>query len=403
MLLVAVAVVGAWNASRYPPGLSYDGGANLAYADGIMHGQLPAHTGEFFQPPGFYALASVVDRLAEHAPQIGDPHRAAQAADVALFVASIALVWLVLRELWPGRPWRWLIGSAFVAAVPAAERAAAMFHPEMLDLFLTTLAILLALRLLRRPSLALAASTGAALGLGQLVRAWALPILAAIAITLLLGGRRKDLAVVLAVGLLIPAPWYVRQTVVYGTPLPFNRPAPHTPIWERRSTRFYLGLGVPQVITRPYRPAYVNEAIPTTYTELWGDYFGHWRWNGSKPPPSKRVQTELTLQSLAGLLPTALALVGWLMLLARARRRQPELILIALVPLLGLALYAFFTISHPSADGDVLKGTYLLATTTGWAAGFAYAVTQLPRRLLVTVLVALAVAAAVDIPFLVYM
>lgn len=402
MLLLAVGGLGVWNASRYPAVLSYDGGANLAYADGIAHGHLSVHSGEYFQPPGFYTLAGAVDWLAQHAFRLGDPHRAAQALNVALFVASLALVWLVLRELWPEQPRRWLVGSAFVAIVPAAERAATMFHPETLDLFLSTLGILLALRLLKRPSLALAVSTGAAVGLAQLVRAWAVAILAAIAITLLLAGRRRELAAVPAVGLLIPAPWYVRQTVVYGTPLPFSRPTPNQPVWERRPARFYLGLGVPQVVSRPYRPAYLNEAIPTTYTELWGDYFGHWRWNGSKPPPSPRVRTELTLQSLAGLLPTALALAGWLMLLARARPRRPETMLVALVPLLGLALYAFFTVSHPSADGDVLKGTYLLATSVGWAAGFAYAFTRLPARLLVTVRVILAVALAVDVPFLVY-
>lgn len=403
LLLGAVAAVGAWNASRYPAIMSYDGAANLAYADGIVHGRLPsAHTGEFFQPPGFYALASAVDWLAEHALGIGDPHRAAQAVNVALFVASLALVWLVLRELWPEHPSRWLIGSCFVALLPAAERAATMFHPEMLDVFFTTLAVLLALRLFRRPSLALAAASGASLGLGQLVRAWAIPILAAIAITLALSGRRKELAVLLAVGLLIPLPWYVRQTAVYGTPFPFNRTTPHTPVWKRRPARFYVGLGLPQVISRPYRPAYVNQLIPTTYTELWGDYFGHWRWNASKRPPSRRVRAQLTLQSFAGILPTALAVIGWLMLLARARTREPGLMLVALVPLLGLAAYALFTVSHPSSDGDVLKGTYLLGTTAGWAAGFTYALARLPPRFLVTMIVVLAVVAAVDIPFLPY-
>jgi hypothetical protein len=402
VLLLAVAAVGVWNASQYSAVRSYDGGPNLSYADGIIHGRLPARTGEFFQPPGFYALASVVDWLGGHALRLGDPHRAAQAMNVALFVASLALVWLVLRELWPGQPGRWLVGTAFAAAVPAGERAAAMFHPEVMDLFLATLGILLALRLLKRPSLALALSTGVALGLGQLVRAWAVAILAAIAITLLLAGQRRELAVVLVAALLIPTPWYVRQTVVYGTPLPFNRPTPNKPFWERRPARFYVGLGVPQLITRPYRPSYINEAIPTTYTELWGDYFGHWQWNGSKPPPSRRVRTELTIQSLVGLLPTALAVSGWLMLLARARPRRPDTMLIALVPLSGLVLYTFVTISHPSADGDVLKGTYLLATTAGWAAGFTYAITRLPRRLLVATIVVLIVAAVVEVPYLVY-
>ena len=86
------------------------------------------------------------------------------------------------------------------------------------------------------------------------------------------------------------APWYVRQAVKYGNPV-FDRPTKHQAIWDRRPARFYVGLGLPDVVTDPIRPHFVNEAIPTTYSEVWGDYFGVWRGSRER-------------QSILGLLPT---------------------------------------------------------------------------------------------------
>ena len=397
----AVGVLGIWNASRYPANLSYDGTGNLAYADGILHGRLPAHTGEFHLPPGFYALAAVVDRAAAAVTGLGDPHRAMQALNVALLVATVVLVWRIVLALWPERPTAALLAALFVALLPVTERAAAMFHPETLDLFLTTLGIWLSVRLLRRrDAMRLACAVGAVLGAAQLVRAFALAVLAAVLLTLLVHRRTKEAAAVLAVALVVPLGWYVRQWVVYGTPVPFNRPAPRTAIWNRRPLDFYVGTGLPAVLSAPYRLHFANQAVPTTYSELWGDYFGHWAWNG-RYAINAGTRRELRLQALVGVLPTLLAVGGWLALLATARRRPAQLLL-ALMPLIGLLEYLAFTVTYPSRDGDVLKATYLLATTSGWAAGFAFAVTRMPRRALLVCATLLVAAAVVDVPFLVY-
>ncbi|HVC88718.1 MAG TPA: hypothetical protein VNC40_15005 [Gaiellaceae bacterium] len=397
----AVGVLGAWNAARYPPTLGYDSVGDLAYADGILHGRLPFGTGEFAQPPGFYAVAAVADRIARFGVWLGDPHRATMALDVALLIATTLLVWRIVLDLWPARPWCATVAALFVALLPVTERAAAMFHPETLNLFLSTLAIWLTLRLLHgRASPWAAARIGVVLGLAQLVRAFSLAILAAVLLTLLVSSCKKHAVLVLLVSLLVAAPWYVRQTVVYGTPFPFNRASPHTAIWNRRPLQFYVGLGLPAVLTLPYRPHFDNQAIPTTYSELWGDYFGHWVWNGSRRITAN-ARAVLRLQSLAGLLPTLLAVGGWLALLLTARGRPGQL-LIALVPLVGLVQYLVFTVSYPSQDGDVLKATYMLDTTAGWAAGFAYALARLPRRALQVAVAPLTVAAVVDLTFLVY-
>lgn len=397
----AVVALGVWNTSRYPASLGFDGQQDMSYADGLLHGRLPHHTGEYHMPPGFYALAAVVDRVAAAIPHFGDPHRATQALDVALLAATLVVIWRIALELWPDRPRRALVATLFAAFVPVTERTAAMFHPETLELFLSTVAIWLALRLLRRrESLRLAIAVGVALGLAQLVRDFSIGVLGAVLLVLLLYRRWKPAVVVAAIALAIPMPWYVRQTVVYGTPLPFNRPTPQTAIWRRRRLDFYIGLGGTQAFTEPYRGHFVNEAIPTTYSELWGDYFGHWAWNADHPIPPGALRV-LRRQAWLGLLPTLLAVAGWLMLL-RGVRRDPGRLLVALIPPFGLAEYAFLTIAHPSPDGDVLKASYLLVTTVGWAVGFAYGLTRLPRTVLFVTAAILIALAIIDVPFLVY-
>jgi len=185
----------------------------------------------------------------------------------------------------------------------------------------------------------------------------------------------------------LAGPWYIRQAVKYGDPV-FAVPAMHEPVWERRPARFYVGLGLPQVFSDPFRPHFLNEAIPTTYSEVWGDYFGVWRGNRAR-------------QSLLGLLPTLLALAGWLALLARSLRSPPRLA-VALLPGLGLLGYLYFTVSYPTPDGDVLKASYMLTTAPAWALAFGYAIDRLPRRARIAVAALLAASALAALPFLLY-
>lgn len=392
--------VGLWNAAVYPPGRGFDAAAHTSYAERLAAQlQLPHGTGEFHIPPGFYLVAGWIDRVAA-ALGLGEPRRATQALNAVLFAATVLVVWDICRHLWPRRPAVAAAAAAFTALLPVAVKMAAMFHPEPLETFLTTLGVALAVRMLRRPySLRLALGAGAALGAAQLVRTFALPIVVAVLCGVAAAGRRRELAALLAVAVLIPLPWYVRQTIVYGTPLPFNRPAPHTPLLERRPVSFYVDPGVPDVITNPYRPHFLNRAVPTVYSELWGDYFGGWRWN--TVAIDRAATRALERQAVLGLLPTLLALCGCAAMLARSRR-DPALLLVALIPLVGLASFGFFTVSYPSRDGDVLKAAFLLPTTVGWAAGFGFASLGLRSRLRYPVFAALVLCAVADIPFLVY-
>ena len=390
-LVAAFALIAGWNAYRYPSGAGYDVQQHREYADLLIHhGKIPGPEtrSEYYTPPGFYALAGVATLIGEHV-HAGDPQKLGQVLNWLVLVATAGVLWLLARELFPRRPWVQLGALAFFCFLPVVLRVGAMFHPEPLSMLLTAVALLLASRMLARRDLRwqLAVATGVALGLGQLVRAFSLWTFAAVVIAFAAARAWRPLVVVVAATAVVASPWYIRQAVEYGNPV-FDRPTPHEAIWERRPARFYLGLGLPHVLTEPIRPHYVNEALPTTYSDVWGDYFGVWR--GSREA-----------QSFVGLLPTLLALAGWILLLVRSVR-APARLPAALLPGLGILGYLYFTVNYPTPDGDVLKASYMLTTAPAWALAFGYALDRLPGRARVVAAGILAASALVAIPFLVY-
>jgi hypothetical protein len=396
-----VVAVGTWNTVHYPPGRGFDALDHMSYADGLVPGgHLPAHgTGEYYTPPGYYAVAGSLDWVARKlgASAYG-AHRAGMAVNVLFLLGTVLLACRLARELWPGRERIALGAAAFVALLPVGVRTEAMFHPETMSLFLCTLGLWLCVRTFtdRRFAVAL----GLALGVAQLVRAFSLWTLAAVALALAVGRRFRELVIVVVLAAAVAAPWYVHQRIEYGGSPVFNRPTVTKPLLERRPLRFYVDPGIPDVVVEPYRPNFVNLALPTTYAELWGDWEGVWTWRWPGPPTGMQRHL-LQVQSLAGLLPTLAALAGWL-LLAPGSLRSPPRLAAALLPPLGILGYLYFTVSYPTPDGDVLKATYMLTTTTGWALAFGVALDRLRGRAWPVAAALLAVCAVAELPFLVY-
>jgi hypothetical protein len=415
-ILVPFAAVALWNAVRYPPGLGYDAPQHIQYAELLVErGDLPAggeqsYT-QFYTPPLYYAVAGAATEAGE-ALGIGDPRRVALAVNALIALGTALLLLALARTVWPGRPVLHLAALGFFAFGALVLKTAAMFHPEILSLFLSTLALLLAARMLvaRRFDAWQALALGIALGLAQLVRAWSLWTFGVVVVTLVAAAlldreRRRRILVagawVVAATVVVTAPWYVHQQLRYSTPLPFNRSQPSEPLWERRPASFYADPGLPEVVTAPYRPHFTNRFWPTLYAEGWGDWFGIFAWNSSEGPPSPAERRELVAQSVVGIVPTGLAFGGLLYLLGHLRRR-PERLLVALVPLAGIAGLLYFTVSYPSPDGDVIKATYMITAVPAWALAFGLAVDRVSLRSRVLGLAlgaALVVSAVVSLAF----
>jgi hypothetical protein len=419
---VTIAFVGAWNAQHYPIALGYDAHGHIAYAATLLDShRLPENAGdtsEYRQPPLYYAVAGEAGRLGHELlgfPE--DSHRGAQYLNV-LFALATALVLLAFARLVaPNRPGVWAASLLFFAFLPVVAKTEAMFHPETLNMFLSAAALLLTTKILLRRRLHLWPAIGLAvvLAAGLLVRFSTLFTVLAIAISLgvvlvlpkvrrIHRSRRFGIALAVTAVVIAGAVEVYRRHVIPSTPdlgQAISHPLSGESPVSNRSNFFRLS---GDVFTKPYRPNYVNEALPITYTEIWGDWVGALSWSGNDPAPSPAALKVMKDQSWIGVLPTLLAIGGWLLLAWRALRRRPALLALALMPLAGVGGYLYRSYLYLTTDGDLLKASYVLTTAPVWALGFGFAYGALGRFPIVRACLAICMVifAILELRFMLY-
>jgi hypothetical protein len=413
-VLAAEAVLLVWNAWRFDWLRGYDAYANARYAD-VIAGQhrLPSETesGVWHTPPLWFAVAGEL-RRATTAIGWGHPQRPGQLLAAAAGLAVCALVFLIARELWPGRRLLHLVALVLAAASPALVRASAMYHPETLAVALATAGVLVAIRAFRTGwTVGASVGGGMLLGLAALTRAWALPVLAAVVVAAVLDARRRGrwlpVATVVTTSLVLLGPWLVNQQVAHGSALAFNRPAPAESLLTRRPPGFYLGPRSLRVLEHPVAPLFRNELVPHLYADWWGDWA--LTWDAVPPAPTdllpSSVVAERARQAVVGLVPSVLALAGALALaLLAVARRSAALLVLPLAALGVIVAYVLFAVAYPSSDGDTIKGTYLLMALPAGCLGAAFVVDVLrppgARGVLATACLLLLVV-GLQLPFLV--
>jgi hypothetical protein len=392
-LVALFAAVAIWNAAEYPPIGGYDAAEHIAYAHELVEDWGLPETGASYTPPGFYLVAGAATRVGE-AVGLDEPERGALYLNAAFGIATALLLLVTSRLLFPDRPIvRWS-ALAFFVSCPVVLRTVAMFHPQPLVLFLSTLAITLTTWMIVRRRYDAVAWVGLALTLGaaQLVRSVSLVTVGVVLITLVvtaavdLESRRRirnALLVLAAAVVLVPLPWYIHlklttESAIFGrasvTSSVFSDPWP---------AAFYVSPGLPEVITDPHRLALPPRFLATLYADSWGDYFGNWSWGPPRPELTADVNRRLASQSAVGLPLTAIALAGWLALLGMAvarRREHPARLLVVLMPLAALASVLFYARQAPHPDGDTVKAMFLLPAVPAWALAFGFAVDVLLRR-----------------------
>ena len=414
---VLAGLIVLWNAAAYPAGAGYDAPSHQEYADFLIHHlRLPFRneTPEYYSPPLYYAIAGAVTWVGREIG-LGEPHKLGQLLNVPAVIGTVLLVSALARLIWPKRRWLAPAAAGFVALSPVLTRTGVDVQPGAdrpvrLDALplprradarpaelrlearararhrarrrrdgAAVLAVDARRRRARVPRRDLEAAGGAARGCARTRRR--------------ARRRRRDrrALVRLPCGELRQPGLRPAALVEAALGAPARRASTSRPAC-RRSSR------------SPYRPKLVNLAWPETYADIWGDWYGVFAWSReAHPKPSPARNGWLVVQQIVGLIPTALAIGGWLVLLwLAARRRDPPRLLVSLLPLAGLAGYLYFTVSYPTPDGDVLKPTYMLTTLGAWALCFGYAAVKLGERWPRLVAWTLVTLAVIDLPFVIY-
>lgn len=413
-LLGLLAFIAVWNALAYPAIAGFDAAEHIAYARGLVEdGELP-EGGASYTPPAFYALAGALTVAAE-AVGIGDGERAVQLLNALLVVGTGFLLLALARLLFPARPMLRWTALAFFVSSPVVLKTAAMFHPQPLAMFLSTLSLTLACRMIVRRSyrawewLAL----GLTLGLTQLVRSVGLWTLGVVLLALLVAAvaqpeRRRTirnwLVACAAAALLLALPWYVHLQRTTDSAV-FGRPSDSNQLLDRVPGAFFVSPGLPQVIAEPHRGTLPPRFFPLLYADSWGDYFGIWAWDTGRIELTTAVNRRLVAQSIAGLPLTMLALAGWFGIVALAVTRWRErsaLLMPALLPAAALAGVLYYSTRQQVTDGDTVKAMFMLTAVPAWALSFGFALDVLlarSRRVAVPVLAVLAVCLVVAAVF----
>ncbi|HEV7564606.1 MAG TPA: hypothetical protein VGO31_01445, partial [Microbacteriaceae bacterium] len=405
--------VGAWNVANYPISLGYDAQPNATYIHILLdehHIPRPDQSGEANQPPAYYFLAGIAARLGNEFTSWQDTsntpgfpeasYRGAQIFNVLLvFLTALCVLWLA-RVVAPDKPWVWAASVGFFAFLPVVSKTEAMVHPENLSMLTSAVALAATAHMLVRRtfSLRLLALLGLAIGLGLATRTTmvftVLAVGVGIAAALTIPEIRarvpwRRVAVVFVAVLVLVVPWVAYRAIVHhqgplnNTSAVLNaalHPGGHPLSDYLTSHAHFFKVVEPLVFTSPWRSNYKNEAFPQTYTEIWGDWFGAFAWSENLGPPSQAAQRVLKDQSYIGLVPTALAILGWLGLVWLALRKRRDLVLLAAMPLIGVGGYLYrswVTLTH---DGDLFKATYALNTVTVWALCFGLAAVWLASR-----------------------
>ena len=343
-LFVAVlAVVVVHNAFTYPSVSGFEAEADIAYARAVVeHWRIPTElTNNYYTPPGFFLLGGGMIKLGGRYG-VDEPAHLGQLLNGLLAVGSAILLAVLCAIVFPGRAWLRCAALGFFVSLPVVLKTAAMFHPEPLVAFLALLATVLAARMIAvgRYRLGSAFVLGIVLGAGQLVRSagiWELGVvclaLLATAVARPADRRRALRALVVAgiVGVLVAAPWYVHLQTTFSNPI-FGRsslpatthPATHPAaavvpgrfaapaafrlavaarVLPSQRLWFYADPELEATFESPWRSGLTPAYWPITYTEMWGDYYGVWKWGSVFKPLSPSTARRLRSRVRSGCSP----------------------------------------------------------------------------------------------------
>ena len=422
--LIAIAGVGTWNTFRYPVSLSYDAVSTANYMQVVLKYHripTPQESAESRQPPVYY----VVGGLAAHAGHrwfgwreasrlelAETSYRGAQILNVLFVLATALLLLLLARAAAPDRPAVWAAALAFFAFLPVVAKTEAMIHPEPLNMLLSTLALWLTVKVVRAPSLSkrLLVLLLVVLAVGLATRASILFTAAAIAVGLVVRYARyfslrrlaRQLWVIALAGLLLTALvlWVASGGAHSGLLASLGHP-----LTLRVGNRSgFFSTPIEALFTTPFRPHFLNSAFGETYTEIWGDWIGAFAWSDYGGPPGGTALSVLKNQNWIGVLPSLLALGGYVLLVVRTIRDRRHLLAVTLVPPLAITGYLIRSYEQISPDGDLFKASYILTTAPVWAICFGLAFAELGRFRLVRLGIgaALVVFAVLELRFMLY-
>jgi hypothetical protein len=202
-----------------PLGQAPDEKLHLGYIQLIaQHLQLPVDTPERQQPPLYYLFAAALSRLTESVGVL-------QAMSILLGAATVVVVGLCAREVWPARPILWVEASLIAGALPQFQFIAASVSNDALSVLAAAILTYLMIRVaLRPPEARIAWAIGVAFAIALLAKETTYFLIPALLVTLLRFWPQRDwapgLLPMIALPVVLAGWWFVRNLITFHSPLP---------------------------------------------------------------------------------------------------------------------------------------------------------------------------------------
>ena len=206
-----------------PFGQAPDEKAHFGYVQLIaQHLQLPVDSPERQQPPLYYLIAAGLYRLTASVGVL-------QAMSILLGAATVVVIGLCAREIWPAQPIRWVEASLMAGALPQLQFIAASVSNDAINVLAAAILTYLMIRVALRPSdRRLPWAIGVAFAIALLAKETTYFLIAAVLVTLIRFWPRRDWAPGLLPVIALPAVlagwWFVRNLVTFHGPLPSLTP-----------------------------------------------------------------------------------------------------------------------------------------------------------------------------------
>ena len=411
LFVVAIHVLVGYNAVVHPPYINYDASGHLSNLEQYSRLRFPTplESDEFFSPP----LPYIGPALVKHFGLVTTTGmwKLAQAQNVLL---SLLLCWQLLRLCRAVRPNDPTFSSwalAFLAMMPVYYKSFAFIRGEPWIAALGVVAAFETLRLASEGASSVLTGTlrlGVLCGLLILSRQWAFFVVAALVGFLLVSQIRnagvfrsvRICAATLAIAAVVGGWFYLRLSTEHGSLTAFNRERAGRFALSNQPKSFYLGLGLPEVFTHPFRRSFVNQLLPTFFSEFWGDWEEYFLVYGkdlrggryysaislqpefSQQPRPQWLETNLpamnryvgtgqllavfpSLFMLGGVIWGLFAFARWLRRSSGDSKAEPgaSQALSTLIVLVSFAGYFVFLVLYPSPfNGNTIKATYMLQT-----------------------------------------
>ncbi|MFC1848766.1 ArnT family glycosyltransferase [candidate division CSSED10-310 bacterium] len=408
ILFVIINGLVCYNAIMHNPHVGYDSKGYSLYIMSLSDFTLPTkgQTHEFFSPPLPFIVPAIVYRFCFFYHDFFDMDiwqcffwglKFAQYQNVLFSLGVTFLLVLLCERIKPGKHALKFLSLLTLGMLPVYYKTFAFVRGEPCLLFFVMVAVWLTIKVIEeaRYCFIWAVFLGLSLGCVILSRQWGAFVLGSVFLAFIgpfyyEKQNRRRIASFLSyvfVVLFVASSWfYISLYRDHGTITAFNKN--RLPFaFKNQPPSFYGGLGFPDIFMNPVRPAFNNQAIPTFYSEIWGDYWCYFiqpdDWRKVFGEHIKDKREYLGRVNLISLFPTALMVFCFfyglydLIILPCQKNKKADILstsymLSYLIVIISMVGYFWFLVTTPTGTkGDTVKATYMiqifpfLSLTTG--------------------------------------